>query len=108
LNINTTIAADDALINKVLPMQYRKDILLIYKEAINNIAKHANATSAKILLTSVKGKMMLSIADNGRWKVGYTGTGTKTMQERAVAIGGKLLITNTEAGTAILLTLPLT
>ena len=108
LNISTTIAADDALINRVLPMQYRKDILLIYKEAINNIAKHANATTAKILLTSGKGKMLLSIADNGRWKIGYTGTGTKTMQERAAAIGGRLLITNTEAGTEILLTLPLT
>lgn len=108
LNINTTIAADDTLVNKILPMQYRKDILLIYKEAINNIAKHANATTAKILLTSEKGKMVLSIADNGRWKVGYTGTGTKTMQERATAIGGKLLIANTEAGTQILLTLPIT
>jgi signal transduction histidine kinase len=108
LNINTSITADDAIVNKILPMQYRKDILLIYKEAINNITKHANATTAKILLTGQKGKMVLSIADNGTWKNGYTGTGTKTMQERATAIGGRLLITNTGPGTQILLTLPLT
>ena len=106
LNIDTSITADESLIEKVLPMQYRKDILLIYKEAINNIAKHANATTAKILLTNGKKNITLTIADNGKWKGNNSGTGTKTMQERAKAIGGQLTIINTEAGTQILLTIP--
>lgn len=106
LNIETSIAADESIIDKILPMQYRKDILLIYKEAINNIAKHAGAGNAKILLSNTKNKILLSITDDGKWKGSNSGTGTKTMQERANAMGGQLTILNNDAGTQILLIIP--
>ena len=108
LNIDTTITADDSLIERTLPMQYRKDILLIYKEAINNIAKHAHATVAKILLTKAKDRIILSITDNGKWKGNNSGTGTKTMEERAKAMGGQLSIIHNETGTEVLLAIPVT
>ena len=108
LNIDTNIAADDRLIERILPMPFRKDILLIYKEAINNIAKHANASAVKILLTKGKGHIVLKVADNGQWKGDNSGTGTKTMQERATAMGGHVVVTSSEAGTQVLLTVPIT
>ncbi len=107
LNIDTSIDADNSLIEKTLPMQHRKDILLICKEAINNIAKHANATSVKILINSEKNKISVSVNDNGKWKGNNSGTGTKTMQERAKTLGGSLVITTTEAGTQIMLVVPI-
>lgn len=107
LNINTSIVADDNLVARILPMQYRKDILLIYKEAINNIAKHANASSAKIVLNSGKNKIVLRINDNGVWKGNNSGTGTKSMQERAKALGATLTISSDQAGTQILLVVPI-
>jgi hypothetical protein len=106
LNINTSIEADESLIDKILPMHYRKDILLIYKEAINNISKHANATAATILLTGGKKSITLTVTDNGKWKGNNSGTGTKTMQERAKAMGGQLVTTHLAEGTEIVLTIP--
>jgi signal transduction histidine kinase len=107
LNITTTIEAEDNVGNKNLPMEYRKDLLLIYKEAINNIAKHADATVATIQLTNGKNNITLTIQDNGTWKGANSGTGTKTMQERAEKIGGDLIINTLETGTKIKVVIPI-
>ena len=107
LQINTVIEAEDSLIDKILPMPYRKDILLICKEAINNIAKHANACSVKICFSHTKKDMVISITDDGIWKGNNSGTGTKTMQERAKVLGGQLSITTTQEGTSIVVIIPL-
>jgi two-component system sensor histidine kinase UhpB len=107
LDIDTSIEADDTLINKILPMQYRKDILLICKEAINNIAKHSNARSAKILFTCTQQKVVVTITDNGQWKGTNTGMGTKTMKERAQSLGGHLSVKTGNGNTEVCLMLPL-
>ena len=44
----------------------RKNILLITKEAINNIAKYSEATKASISLKQQDGKVSLTINDNGK------------------------------------------
>ncbi|RYZ91781.1 MAG: hypothetical protein EOP47_30990, partial [Sphingobacteriaceae bacterium] len=107
LEIDTIIDADENLVNKILPMHYRKDILLICKEAINNIARHSNASSAKILFSLEQKNVSISITDNGQWKGTNTGTGTKTMRERANALGGKLSVKTGNGFTEVLLLLPL-
>lgn len=107
LMINTQIEAEDNSVSKILPIQFRKDVLLICKEAINNIAKHAQASSAKIEFNIHKNVLKVSIGDNGTWKSNRSGTGTKSMQERAQSLGGKLSIHKKEEGTTVLLELPL-
>ncbi len=107
LNIKTTITSDDRLFAKVLPMHFRKEILLIYKEAVNNIAKHANATTVVIQLANGGHEIKLSIHDDGSWKGNNTGTGTKTMKERAHKIGGQLTISPSNEGTLVTLTIPI-
>lgn len=106
LRIHTIIEADDKVIDKVLPMQYRKDILLICKEAINNIAKHADAGSVTISFSHTQKSIVVTIKDNGQWKGNNSGTGTKTMQERANALGGQLSINSNEGGTMIRIQVP--
>lgn len=107
LNIDTVIEADDALVERILPMQYRKDILLICKEAINNIARHSNAGSAKIVFSYSKKHISLIIKDNGKWKGDNSGTGSKTMKERAIGLGGLLTIATGDTGTTISVWIPI-
>jgi ligand-binding sensor domain-containing protein len=107
LHIAFQLEADEHLVSKTLPMFFRKDVLLIYKEAINNIAKHANATESKVILSNGNKQIKLLIQDNGTWKGSNSGTGTKTMQERAKAIGATITTITNENGTKILLIIPI-
>ncbi len=47
LGILVSFITDEDLASKSLPIEYRKEILLIYKEALTNISKHANASKSK-------------------------------------------------------------
>jgi ligand-binding sensor domain-containing protein len=107
LHIAFQLQADDHLVSKNLPMFFRKDVLLIYKEAINNIAKHAGASEAIVAISNVHKQLKLSIQDNGVWKGSNSGTGTKTMQERAKAIGATITTITNELGTQIILIVPI-
>ncbi|MFZ4620805.1 MAG: ligand-binding sensor domain-containing protein, partial [Bacteroidota bacterium] len=88
-----------------LPMEHRKNIYLIFKEAINNALKHSTCTEISIN-TEVNGRMlMITLYDNGQ---GFdinkrsTGNGLDNMQLRAQAIGGSVRIqSTTETGSMI-------
>ncbi|MFT3682680.1 MAG: tetratricopeptide repeat protein [Ferruginibacter sp.] len=93
--------------NEKLPMASRKDLLLIYKEAVNNIVKHAKASSVNISLDHENHHMELLIEDNGTWKEGHTtGTGTRSMAQRAAAMGGNLAIDKDNGLTRVCLRVP--
>jgi signal transduction histidine kinase/ligand-binding sensor domain-containing protein len=106
LDIESVIEADDELAAKTLPMQYRKELLLIYKEAINNIARHAGATKVLVALKNGNKYLQLTIADNGKWKGASTGTGTRSMKERAKTMGGTLEIVPSATGTEVKAIIP--
>jgi two-component system, NarL family, sensor histidine kinase UhpB len=67
----------------------RHDFLLIYKEAVNNLAKYSGASEAKINLEFHHPYLILTISDNGK---GFdpqkikNGNGLKNMQCRAKKI----------------------
>ncbi len=86
-------------------MLARKNILLIIKEAMNNIAKYSKATEADLQLTIENGNCILRIKDNG---VGFDiqhpndGNGLMNMQHRALELKGTLTIRSSPGeGTAI-------
>jgi signal transduction histidine kinase len=90
----------------------RKNIVLIFKEGINNIAKYSQALTAHISLTEKDGVLQISIEDDG---IGFEstnligGNGLKNMQTRAKAMGGFTQITSSPGnGTSICCTIPLT
>jgi ligand-binding sensor domain-containing protein len=88
-----------------LPMEYRKNVYLIFKEAINNAIKHSNCTEISIN-TEINGKFLtITMYDNGK---GFAinkqsiGNGLENMQRRAAAIKGTLRIqSNIENGSMI-------
>lgn len=84
----------------------RQNIYLIFKEAINNAAKHSHATEVNIQMTNGDGKFNLEISDNGKGIVlnekSSGSHGLQNMKLRAERIGGVLKIENNN-GTKITL-----
>ncbi len=74
-----------------------EQLLGIACEALNNVAKHAQASYVRIHLRSLEGKVMLTIEDNGIGlkplpPEGGLGLGLTSMRERASEIGAKLCV----------------
>ena len=93
-----------------LNMEMRRDIFLIFKEAVNNSAKYSHCTKIEIRITHVNKKLNISIADNG---VGFnvntadSGNGLGNMQKRAESLHGIINIKSTQnEGTEISLIVP--
>ena len=69
-------------------MAARRDLLLIYKEVVHNIARHARASTVDIQLSARLDLVVLEVSDNG---CGFepngvrAGTGLKSMHERLPA-----------------------
>jgi ligand-binding sensor domain-containing protein len=83
----------------------RQNIYLIFKEAVNNAAKHSGADEVKISMINGDGKFKMEIADNGTGiKVderhgGHHGI--ENMEMRAKRINGELIIADLEKGTSV-------
>jgi signal transduction histidine kinase/ligand-binding sensor domain-containing protein len=71
----------------------RQNIYLLFKEAINNMAKHAHATNVVIKITNDSKKIKMILSDNGKGfdiAKDFNGNGLKNMERRAKAIQGDL------------------
>ncbi len=93
-----------------LPLKSQRDVLLILKEALHNIRRHASATRTDIRLTESGGEFRMAISDNGRGfdPAAASGQGLANMQRRAQRMRGRLeLNTATGSGTHLRLILPL-
>ena len=85
----------------------RQNIYLIFKEAVNNAAKHSGADKIKISMINGDGKFKLEISDNGigmnESKMLKGHHGIENMKLRAERINGEIKIENLEKGTKIIL-----
>jgi signal transduction histidine kinase/streptogramin lyase len=104
--------ADEALNDLKPDMEYRRDLFLLFKEAVNNAAKYSKSTQVSIKIGIENHRLKLSVIDNG---VGFDvkaadgGNGLGNMRRRAAALQGKIDITSVEnMGTTITLIAPLT
>jgi two-component sensor histidine kinase len=111
-SFHTTVA--DA--NLPLRSDFRREVYLIFKEAINNSIRHSECTSIEVMLSTANSEFFLQISDNGcgLQKVkeedgGLGGLGVKNMTKRAATLGGSLEIASrAEGGTQVILRVPLT
>ncbi|HEY4109341.1 ligand-binding sensor domain-containing protein [Puia sp.] len=90
-----------------LTMKQRRDVYLIFKEAINNMVRHSNATRALVQFYLSGKTLTMKIADNG---TGFDpirtseNNGLKNMQERARQHRWKLkILSHPQEGTTITL-----
>lgn len=91
------------------------DLYRVVQEGVNNIIKHAEASTAKIHLRRMNGSLQLSITDDGRgfdvgaWKDGdvAAGLGLQGMTERVQMLGGNLNMDSAPGkGTTVLASFP--
>ena len=79
--------------NQTIDLITRQNTYLIFKEAINNIAKHANATQVSIDLVITASYIKLEIINNGKPKpVEKRGMGLSNMEMRAQKMKASLFI----------------
>lgn len=111
-NINLEFRTDEQVRLYNLGMQQRKNLYLIFKEAVNNSAKYSDCTAVNVCLSKEDHHILMHIADNGK---GFTannevlGNGLKNMKMRAEEINADISIETTYgAGTTIKLSVPLT
>jgi signal transduction histidine kinase/ligand-binding sensor domain-containing protein len=93
--------------DQVLSMNFRRNIFLIYKEAIYNVLKHSEAAVVGIRI-HVDHQFTMRIQDDGKGFVSSPSprNGLKNMQSRAKEIKGKIEIDPSEGGTEILFAAP--
>jgi signal transduction histidine kinase len=103
--------APDAADSSRLGVDVRRDLLLIFKEAVNNSARHSRCSRVEIDLHIKGSRLSLTVLDDG---VGFDssmereGQGLTSMQRRAQRLKGTLVITSGHGvGTRITLTIPL-
>lgn len=95
-----------------LPMDVNRNLMMIFKEAMNNCLKYAAADKVHLIAEVSEDKMLtLVLEDDGK---GFLpdevsrGQGLQNMKRRAARIGGRLeLESSTGSGTVIRLHLPL-
>jgi signal transduction histidine kinase len=123
-NIDLEFEAPEDLDNFPLDSNLRREVFLIFKESVNNIVKHADATAVEIDLKIDRNNLFLSVKDNGK---GFRlqaaqetpmaslfanykgGNGLASLKRRATEMGGEFAIASEIGkGTTLNLRLPVT
>lgn len=94
-----------------LESSVRREVFLIFKESVNNMARHSGCREAGIEFTLTDDSLALRMTDDGR---GFEpandsdGHGLVSMRERARVIGGAFdIVSSPGRGTIVTLTVPL-
>ena len=96
-----------------LPKELTLCLFRVTQEALRNSAVHSGAASARVFLINTGSQVRLSISDDGR---GFdlngpaceSGLGLTSMRERALIVGGTLVIRSTRtSGTVVEVSAPL-
>lgn len=91
-----------------LPADVERGLSLILREAVTNIARHADASQARIGMTRERTSVCMEIIDNGRGGIEMDGNGLCGMRERVRALGGTLAFESPRGqGSRLRVTVPL-
>jgi two-component system, NarL family, sensor histidine kinase UhpB len=94
------------------PLDHAVEVVVyrVAQEALTNVARHAGASRVDLVLERLGGRVVLEVRDDGRGTGGAPpGTGMTGMRERALLVGGDLVVDDGPGGrgTAVRLSLPL-
>ncbi len=88
-----------------LPMPYRQNLHLLFKEALHNALRHSGCRRAELSVSLHRRHLEVELRDDGqgfdpRRRNGH-GEGLETMRHRAERLGGLLIIDSSPQGTAV-------
>jgi len=91
-NIEVSFTSDGISFSKKMSVETRENLYLIFKEAINNVAKHSEANKVDVRLSNSSDSFTIFIKDNGKGINEINkkkGNGLKNIKMRAERISGK-------------------
>jgi signal transduction histidine kinase len=98
---NFTFDAPSRRFSFEVDASFRRNLYLIYKEILQNIIKHAQATQVAIAIEETGSLLQLRVADNGvgfNTELKYHGTGLKNLKRRTKEMGGTITISSRTGG----------
>jgi signal transduction histidine kinase len=108
-NISYDISIAPELLELQLPIAFKRHIYLIFKESLNNIIRHSQATKVTLSIQQKEKVLLISISDNGRgFDAGQTfsGSGIKNIRQRTHSLNGDInIVSKPLSGTSIVLKL---
>lgn len=111
-NIAFEFKVDDGIEHLALPMEIRRNLYLIIKEAVNNLIKYSEANQASVHITKDKKDISITVHDNGKGfdtLANNSRNGLKNMKLRASEIGAKMdILSSPQSGTSIKLSFSIT
>lgn len=97
--------------DEVVSLTFKRHLIMFFKEAVHNCARHALADQVKLVVSVEQRKLKVSLSDNG---FGFdssapsAGWGLDSMKQRAEEMGGEMeLASRPGGGTTIILEVPL-
>ncbi len=88
-----------------LPMPYRQDLHLLFKEALRNALRHSGCRRAELSVSLNRRHLEIELRDDGQGfdpeRRNGGGEGMETMRRRAERLGGHLTIDSSPRGTAV-------
>ena len=117
-NINFNLDYHPSVLTSSLDMEKRKNLYLIFKEAINNAFKYSGCSEIMTMISNSNKQIKLNIKDNGVGfdvkreiagdKLSLSGNGLRNMRSRAMEMKGELLVESIPGeGTEIKLSIPI-
>ncbi|WP_432173219.1 sensor histidine kinase [Streptomyces sp. Tue6028] len=89
----------EGLVDTEVPREIADHVVAVLSEALTNIARHARAGRADVVLRTDGREVLLSVTDNGVGiPAGGRRSGLRNMAERAQQLGGKLELSTPEGG----------
>jgi signal transduction histidine kinase len=104
-----TLTVEAGTSSRKLPVDRQRDLILMFKEALHNITRHAEATEVGLKLKQTADSLVLTLQDDGK---GFDpaavtgGMGLTNLRRRAEKHQGRVDIVSTPQGTTLTLTLP--
>ncbi|MEW2626188.1 GAF domain-containing sensor histidine kinase [Streptomyces sp. NPDC048106] len=93
----------EGLVDTDVPGEIADQVVAVLSEALTNIARHAHADRAEVLLVADGREVRLRVRDNGVGiPAGGRRSGLRNMAERAERLGGRLEVGESEGGGATL------
>jgi ligand-binding sensor domain-containing protein len=105
-----TVDSPDEELHHSVSLEARRQIYLVFKEGIHNIAKHSNAKSAKLRLWFQGGHFCGELTDDGEGLAAANGhgNGIPSMRARVKQLSGNIEISGDDGtGTSIRIKVPL-
>ncbi len=109
-NIPHTLTLEASELARKLPVDRQRDLILMFKEGLYNVTRHAAATAVEIRVEQSSTQLSVTVHDNGHGfdpAAATEGMGLTNLQRRAAKHGGSVRIDSAPArGTALTINLP--